>query len=79
MDRPVDQAGPIADNSAPDGPTRRYLTLVCRGWSKESLARKIEMALEPWDANEIISIVYQDQPLYILGRRNSALITVRLH
>lgn len=61
-----------------DKPTThpRYLTYVCRGWTKDSLAMKIDDVLKPYATDEIVSIVYQDQPLYIFGRRNSALITV---
>ncbi len=54
----------------------RYLTIVRRGWTKDGLAKKIEESLEPWEPEDIVSINYMDQPLYIWGRRNSALITV---
>jgi hypothetical protein len=54
----------------------RYLTMVRRGWTKEGLARAIERALEDFAPDEIVSINYMDQPLYVFGRRNSALITI---
>jgi hypothetical protein len=52
--------------------------MVRRGWTEEGLAKNVEEALEPFEPDGIVSINYMDQPLYIWGRRNSALITVRL-
>lgn len=61
-----------------DSQANQYLALVVRGWTKETLAARIEQRLSGIAPEDIISINYYVEPVIMpFWRRNSALITIR--